>query len=108
MSQDTYVLVQGAWTGKFCWAEVAPQLEAAGHTALTLDLPRHGGDSTPLEIVTLERYCEAVLELMGDRTNVVLVGHSMAGMIISAVAEAIPTQLKALVFICARSQPPLP
>jgi pimeloyl-ACP methyl ester carboxylesterase len=98
---ETYVLVHGSWMGKFCWAEVISKLEARGHAVLTMDLPAHGDDATPSNAVTLENYRDAVIQLIGDRTNVILVGHSMAGMPISAVAEAIPNQLKALVFVSA-------
>jgi pimeloyl-ACP methyl ester carboxylesterase len=98
---NTYVLVHGAWMGKFCWTEVVSKLEGAGHTVLALDLPAHGDDTTPVEKIELDRYRDAVIRSIGDRTNVILVGHSMAGMVISAVAETIPTQLKALVFVCA-------
>jgi pimeloyl-ACP methyl ester carboxylesterase len=97
----TYVLIHGSWLGKFCWAEVVTMLEAMGHTALTIDLPAHGEDSTPPENTSLEGYRDAVLGLIGDRTDVTLVGHSMAGVVISAVAEAIPDRLKALVYLCA-------
>jgi pimeloyl-ACP methyl ester carboxylesterase len=98
---NTYVLVHGAWMGKFCWADVISKLETAGHSALALDLPGHGDDTTPLEAVTLEGYRDAIVQSIGDRTDVILVGHSMAGMPISMVAEAISSQLKALVFVSA-------
>jgi pimeloyl-ACP methyl ester carboxylesterase len=98
---ETYVLVHGAWMGKFCWTEVASKLEGAGHTVLTLDLPAHGDDATLSEKIELDHYRDAVIQSIGDRTNVILVGHSMAGMVISVVAETIPTQLKALVFVSA-------
>jgi pimeloyl-ACP methyl ester carboxylesterase len=87
--------------GKFCWADVVAKLESAGHTVLTLDLPAHGDDSTPTDAVTLESYRDAIIQLIGDRAHVILVGHSMAGIPISAVAEAIPNQIKALVFVSA-------
>lgn len=107
---ETYVLVHGAWMGKFCWADVVSKLEAAGHTVLTLDLPGHGEDVTPPNAVTLESDRDAIIQRIGgsfgvapcaNRTNVTLVGHSMAGMPLSAVAESIPNQLKALMFVCA-------
>ncbi|MGL5833365.1 MAG: alpha/beta fold hydrolase [Waterburya sp.] len=98
---ETYVLVHGAWMGKFCWDEVVLRLGMAGHTVLTLDLPAHGDDPTPSAEVTLDNYRDAIIQLIGDRTDVILVGHSMGGMPISAVAEAIPRQIKALVFVCA-------
>jgi pimeloyl-ACP methyl ester carboxylesterase len=98
---ETYVLVHGAWMGKFCWDEVVSKLEAAGHNVLTLDLPAHGDDTTPAEAVTLDKYCDAIIQLIGERPSVILVVHSMAGMPISIVAEAIPHQLQALVFVSA-------
>lgn len=98
---QTYVLIHGSWLGKFCWTEVVTMLEAMGHTALTIDLPAHGDDSILPENTSLEGYRDAVLGLIGDRTDVILVGHSMAGVVISAVAEAIPDRLKALVYLCA-------
>jgi pimeloyl-ACP methyl ester carboxylesterase len=98
---NTYVLVHGAWMGKFCWTEVVSRLETLGNTVLTLDLPAHGDDTTPAENVSLDSYRDAVLNVIGDRNNVILVGHSMAGMVISAVAEVIPAQLKSLVYLCA-------
>jgi pimeloyl-ACP methyl ester carboxylesterase len=101
MVNNTYVLIHGSWLGKFCWAEVTPRLEVLGHNVLTIDLPAHGDDSTPPENTSLASYRDAVIGLMGDRTDVILVGHSMAGVVISEVAEAIPDRLQALVYLCA-------
>jgi pimeloyl-ACP methyl ester carboxylesterase len=44
---------------------------------------------------------DAVKNAIGDRKNVVLVGHSMAGLVISQVAEEIPGQIKELVYLAA-------
>jgi pimeloyl-ACP methyl ester carboxylesterase len=98
---ETYVLVHGAWMDKFCWVDLVPKLEAMGHTVLTLDLPGHGPDSTPSDTVTMAGYRDAIVQLINGRTNVILVGHSMAGVAISAVAEVIPNKLRALVFVSA-------
>jgi pimeloyl-ACP methyl ester carboxylesterase len=101
MTNNTYVLIHGSWLGKFCWTEVTSRLEALGNNVLTLDLPAHGEDSTLPENASLESYRDEVINLIGDRTDVILVGHSMAGVVISEVAEAIPDRLKALVYLCA-------
>ncbi|PSB30788.1 alpha/beta fold hydrolase [Stenomitos frigidus] len=101
MANHTYVLVHGSWMGKFCWVEVVPRLETLESTVLTLDLPAHGDDPTPAENASLDGYRDAVLNVIGDRHNIILVGHSMAGMVISAVAEAIPAQIRSLVYLCA-------
>ena len=96
---QTYVLVHGAWLGKFCWDEVVKRLAEQGKKSITLDLPAHGDDKTPVNEVSLERYRDTVIEAISGLQNVILVGHSMAGMVISAVAEAIPNQISALVYL---------
>lgn len=97
----TFVLVHGAWMGAFAWDAVRPLLEAQGHTVLTPELPAHGADQTPAEQATLDGYAQAVRDAIGDRSEVVLVGHSLAGVVISSVAEAIPNQIKRLIYVCA-------
>lgn len=101
MTNATYVLVHGAWMGQFAWVEIVPRLAAQGHEVVTLDLPAHGDDPTPPEAASLEGYRDAVIAAIGDRRDVILVGHSMGGMVVSAVAEAIPGRLKSLVYLCA-------
>ena len=101
MATNNYVLIHGAWLGKFCWAEVTPRLEALGNNVLTIDLPAHGDDLTLAENTSLDGYRDAVLGLIGNLTDIILVGHSMAGIVISAVAEAMPDRLKALVYLSA-------
>jgi pimeloyl-ACP methyl ester carboxylesterase len=95
MTNNTYALIHGSWLGKFCWVEVIALLEKLGHTAISIDLPAHGEDATLPENVSLDVYCDAVIAAIGDRTDVILVGHSMAGIVISAVAETIPDRLVA-------------
>jgi pimeloyl-ACP methyl ester carboxylesterase len=101
MASNTYVLVHGSWMGKFCWADVITLLKERGNTVLAVDLPAHGDDLTPPESASLESYRDAVLKLIGASNNIILVGHSMAGMVISIVAEAIPAQISSLVYLCA-------
>lgn len=48
----------------------------------------------------LESYVDVVVDAIGDR-SVVLVGHSMAGAVISLVAEAIPEKIERLVYLAA-------
>jgi pimeloyl-ACP methyl ester carboxylesterase len=101
MTNNTYVLVHGSWLGSFCWNEVVKILTSIGHSVLTLDLPGHGDDATLPANTSLESYRDAVIAVIGDRHEVILVGHSMAGVVISCVAEAIPDRIKALVYLCA-------
>jgi pimeloyl-ACP methyl ester carboxylesterase len=98
----TYVLVHGAWQGQFVWADVKSKLEAAGNRVLTVELPGHGDDQTPLTAITLDAYRNAVIKVINSQPDkVVLVGHSMGGMVISAVAEKVPDKLDKLVYLAA-------
>lgn len=98
----SFVLVHGSWHGAWCWKKVLPQLEAAGHRALAIDLPGHGADLTPIEDISLDGYaariCEAVAEQPGP---VVLVGHSMGGGAITQAAEYCADKLARLVYLTA-------
>ncbi|MDF7811464.1 alpha/beta hydrolase [Hymenobacter sp. YC55] len=98
----TFVLVHGAWSGEYAWDLLRAQLEQLGHRVVTFNLPGHGGEPTPLAELTLERYVAATIaHVSAEAGPVVLVGHSMAGMIISQVAEYVPSQLARLVYLCA-------
>lgn len=97
-----YVLVHGAFHGAWCWQKVVPLIEAAGHRAVTLDLPGHGQDRTPLAEVTLDAYCARVQGVIeAEHEPVVLVGHSMGGRVITQVAERIPGRIAAAVYLAA-------
>ncbi len=89
----TFVLVHGAWHGGWCWDRVAPELRAAGHDVHTPTLtglserahllsPQVGLDTHAEDVVRL-------IDVLGLR-DVVLVGHSYAGQVITAVADRRP------------------
>ena len=95
-----YVLVHGAWMGGDGWDPVADQLRDAGASVRTFDLPAHGGDQTPVSGATLAGYVERVeaeLDAVGE--PVILVGHSMAGIVITQVAENRADDIASLVYI---------
>ena len=66
-----------------------------------MELPGHGADQTPAEALSLTSYVDAVVEALPSEGPVVLVGHSMAGIVISAVAERVPDRVSKLVYIAA-------
>lgn len=97
-----YILLHGAWHARWCWKYVTPLLEEKGHTVYTPDLPGHGHDLTPFAEITLKTYVDSVIELINRQEQpVVLVGHSMAGIIISQVAEQIPEKIDQLIYVAA-------
>ncbi|MEC2863573.1 alpha/beta hydrolase [Bacillus thuringiensis serovar kyushuensis] len=99
---STYILVHGAWQGEWAWELVKPQLEALGHTVITLDLPGSGKDTTPSQNITLDSYVDAVTANINQQNEkVILVGHSMGGIVITQTAELIPNKIDKLVYLCA-------
>jgi len=99
---STFVLVHGAWHGGWAWSEVAQRLRRQGHEVHTPDLPGHGNDRTPISEITLQAYADRVASVIDQATQpVVLVGHSMGGVVISQAAEVRPRAIKSLVYVCA-------
>ena len=99
--KQTIVLVHGAWMDASAWYKVLPLLEQKGYEVIAVNLPGHGTDTTGYADITLNSYVNAVVHVIGPRTNVMLVGHSMAGIVISPVAEKIPAQINRLVYVAA-------
>lgn len=94
------ILLHGSWHGAWCWEKVVPLLEEAGLTVFALDLPAHGQDQTPLKGITLESYVDCVAAVLQQLEGpAMLVGHSMAGMVISQVAERFPEKIAKLVYV---------
>jgi len=100
-NSETIVLVHGAWSDVTAWQAVIPLLKAQGHEVIAVNLPGHGTDATSFANISLQSYADVVKNAIGDRKNVILVGHSMAGLVISQVAEEIPGQIKTLVYLAA-------
>jgi pimeloyl-ACP methyl ester carboxylesterase len=94
-----FLLIHGSCHGAWCWRDVLPLLQAAGHSARAIDLPGHGADRTPPGAVTLEGYARAIIDAAVPGT--VLVGHSMAGYPISRAADMAPGLFARLVYLCA-------
>ena len=98
----SFVLVHGAWMGAWSWDAVAAELRARGAAVTAVELPGHGDDDTPAPEATLDAYVATVASAVdASAAPPVLVGHSMAGMVISAVAEQHPEQLRGLVYLAA-------
>jgi len=98
----TYVLVHGAWSSAAGFQQVKDRLEKAGQKVILVSLPGHGDDQTPPNTLTMDVYRDKTIEAINTvQGKVVLVGHSMAGLVISAVAEKIPGRIDKLVYLAA-------
>ena len=97
-----FVLVHGSWLGGWCWQRVTPRLTAAGHTVLTPTLTGLGERShLGGGAIDLELHIEDVVRVLDweDLRDVVLVGHSYAGMVIAAVADRMPDRISHLFYL---------
>jgi pimeloyl-ACP methyl ester carboxylesterase len=98
----TYVLVHGAWHGGWCWQRVARLLRATGHDVFTPTLTGLGERAHLLgPEITLDTHIQDILGVLyyEDLYDVVLVGHSYAGMVITGVAEQAAERLGHLVYL---------
>jgi pimeloyl-ACP methyl ester carboxylesterase len=99
---SAFLLIHGAWHGGWCWHRIVARLRQAGHRATAPDLPSLGRDRTPVESATLQSWTESVCaHLDAHAEPVILVGHSRAGAVISAAAEARPERIRLLVYLAA-------
>ena len=100
--KPAFVLVHGGWHGGWCWKRVAPKLRAAGHEVFTPTLTGLGERShlggAP---VNLDMHISDIVHVLEaeELSDVILVGHSYAGMVITGVADRLESRLRALVYL---------
>lgn len=96
----TFIIVPGAWSGPYAWDSVKADLEKSGNKVVVVALPGHGSDSTPPQNLTLNVYRDKVVSIIDSiGGQVILVGHSLGGAIISQVAEEVPSKIEKLVYV---------
>ena len=86
----TFVLIHGAGGDSWYWHLVVPELRARGHEVVAVDLPCEDDSAG------LPEYADAVVDAIGDRTDLVLVAQSMAGFTAPLVCERMPVDLMVL------------
>lgn len=96
------ILIHGSWYGAWCWDRVVSRLEAGGRAVHAPNLPGHGADQTAPADCSLAAYTQTITRVLDSlREPAVVVGHSMAGAVISTLAEERPAQIKRLVYLSA-------
>jgi pimeloyl-ACP methyl ester carboxylesterase len=98
----TYVLVPGAWLGGWAWQSVASRLRTRGHDVYPVTLTGLGERAHLTKPdVDLDTYTTDVVNLIEfeDLHDVVLVGHSYAGLVVTAVADRIPDRISLLTYL---------
>jgi pimeloyl-ACP methyl ester carboxylesterase len=87
----TFALIHGGGGSAWDWHLVAPVLRERGHDPVAVDLPSADGSAGWWE------YADAVVQAVDDRSDVVVVGHSLGGFTAPLVCLRIPVDLLVLV-----------
>ena len=98
----TYVLVHGAYHGGWCWQFVADILRAQGHRVFTPTSPGLGERAELLSSYPdLDAFVTDAVDLFRreNLSDVILVGHSFGGAVVSGVVDRIPERIRHLVFL---------
>ena len=98
-----YVLVGGAWLGGWCWKTVARLLREAGYDAYPVTLTGLGDRehlaSPGVDLETHVADVANLIEYEGLRDDVVLLGHSYAGLVVTGVFDRVPQRTSRLVYL---------
>ena len=95
---STFVLVHGSWHDGSAWEPVRTHLEEKGHRAFSPTIAGHGKgvDKNVNHAQCTQSIIDFILEK--DLYDVVLLGHSFGGTILSQVAPALPERMRRLIF----------
>lgn len=101
---SNFVLVHGGMIGGNCWENVRKILEHKQHTVLAPTLTGLGERkhlSSP--DIDLETHIQDIVNaiIYEELDDVVLIGHSYGGMVITGVADRIPSTIKKLIYVAA-------
>jgi len=101
-SARTFVLVHGGWHGGWCWRRVADLLERKGHKVFTPTMTGLGERCHLMDPkINLATHFTDIINVIKweGLSDIVLVGHSYGGMIISGVAEQTHDAIGSIVFL---------
>ncbi len=97
-----FVLVHGAFHGGWCWRAVADRLRAVGAAVFTPTMTGLGERAHLLSrAVGIETFFNDVTGLIAaeELTDIILVGHSFGGVVISGVADRMPGRIRQLLYL---------
>jgi pimeloyl-ACP methyl ester carboxylesterase len=103
------ILIPGLWLTARSWDDVVPRLEEAGHTAHALTPPGMESVDADRSAVTRQQHVDAAIaaiDAVAGDAKVLLVGHSMGGVIAWAAADARLDRVAGVVFLA--SEPGVP
>lgn len=99
---STFLLAHGAWHGGWCYRRVAQGLRSNGHTVFT---PTYTGLGERAHLydpsINLDTHVKDIVNVIRweDLGDIVLLGHSYGGMVITGVADLMPERIRRLVYL---------
>ncbi|QIB74268.1 alpha/beta hydrolase [Halogeometricum borinquense] len=97
-----FVLVPGAWLGGWCWKYLTPLLREEGNEVQTPTLTGLGErEHLSHPNIDIETHITDIVNMLryNDLTDVVLLGHSYAGLVVTGVAERVPERLSHIIYL---------
>ena len=97
-----FVLVHGAWVGGWCWRPVAQALRKSGHEVYTPTMTGLGERSHLMNpSINLDTHITDIVNVINNEelSDVVLVGHSYGGMVVTGVFDALSDKITSLVYL---------
>jgi len=122
VDRHNFLFVHGAWHSSAHWNEVSERLVGMGHRAFAIDLPGSGlnaaypqsylrndfatlaTEPSPIADLGLADYVDAGVDQvkkMSKYGKVTLVGHSMGGLTVTRIAEAVPQLIRRVIYVSA-------
>ncbi|WCT12514.1 alpha/beta fold hydrolase [Mucilaginibacter jinjuensis] len=100
-NEKTYVFIPGGWHGGWVYDPITENLERLGKKCMALTLPGLEQTAIPNRIINLDTHIQFVVDfiLKENLSDVILCGHSYAGLVITGVADKIAERIHALVYI---------
>jgi len=102
LAVSTFLLVPGAWLGGWCWQHVALALRAGGHRVIPATLTGLGERAHLLSPdIDLDTHIADIVALFEcrDLHDVILVGHSYGGTVVTGAAEQVAGRIRRLVYL---------
>lgn len=99
-TEKTFVFIPGGWHGEWAFDSVIKILKNTGRKSFALTLP--GLEEQPQAgLINLDTHIQFVIDvLINENSNdIILCGHSYAGLVITGVADKIPERIYGLVYI---------
>jgi len=96
---STFVLVPGACHGGWWYEPLVHRIEQDGHAAVAVTLAGLEDQPQLEQLITLGTHIDQVAAAVPTDGDVVLVGHSYAGSVVTGVADRLPTRIAALVYL---------